>query len=144
MSAIFHQSLQLSHRPLMWSFSTLSVVERCLKKLWMVHSTLRVTQTSATIRTAVGWSLHLQDTFFHSIFLSPWMAQGMALGDFAYYLGLPNWLFIHHCTISDYHLLCIINRKVNYTTLHHFLSISLDEQWSITGHILRWRKKCLQ
>ena len=26
--------------------------------------------------------------------------------------------------------------KPHSTTLHHFLSISLDEQWSIPGHIL--------
>ena len=29
-----------------------------------------------------------------------------------------------------------------YITLHHFLSISLDEQWSIMGHILLLHKNC--
>ena len=31
-----------------------------------------------------------------------------------------------------------------YITLHHFLGISLDEQPSITGHILLLRKNCTQ
>ena len=32
--------------------------------------------------------------------------------------------------------------KLYFATLHHFLSISLDKQWSITGHTLLLCKNC--